>query len=308
MMWGNWIRSKWFPSLHVIIQNNIIEGIPGHGIVPVGCFKPLVEYNVMKDCPDIIPEKGGTSDGIWPWACDSALVQFNVVSDMTGPYDGFGFDSDYNCSNSIFQYNLSFNNEGGFLLVCNPGGWPVDWCIGNSGTIIRYNISINDGIRIRKINEHGQPFFSPVVNVTGPTDHTLIEKNLFFLMKKENSNTDRTLVHFTDWRGYADSTLFRDNFIFSEEPHTAWKTTKSTASKALNNHYKGILTGDLDGFRPDQSLFESQVWYDKTDANWDILFNFLKDKKVILNSEAVPVWKLIGLADDTINEKNKSDY
>lgn len=293
MMWGNWIRSKWNPSLNVIIRNNILDGIPGHGIVPVGCLKPLVEYNVMKNCPDIIPEKGGTADGIWPWGCDSALVQYNVVSDMAGFYDGFGFDSDYNCQGSIFQYNLSFNNEGGFLLICNPGGWPSDWCIGNSGTIIRYNISINDGIRTRAANEHGQEYFSPVVNVTGPTDNTLIEKNLFFLLKKENRNSDKTLVHYTDWRGYADSTIFRNNFIYSEEANIAWKPTRSTNSDAKNNLYEGILTGNLQGFSIDENTFKSKLWFDRNDKNWDLMMDFLKDKKVFLDAKEIPVWEFL---------------
>src|SRR4030042_6322428 len=43
MMWGNWIRSQWNPNLNVVIRNNIIDGVPGDGIVPVACERPLVE-------------------------------------------------------------------------------------------------------------------------------------------------------------------------------------------------------------------------------------------------------------------------
>jgi len=292
IMWGNWIRSKWFPSLNVVIRNNVLDGVPGHGIVPVGCFKPLVEYNVMKNCPDIMPHDAG-SDGIWPWGCDSALIQFNIVSDISAHQDGFGYDSDYNCQGTIIQYNLSYNNDGGFLLICNPGGWPPDWCIGNSGTIIRHNISINDGIRTQKVDVHNQPYFSPVINITGPTDNTLIEKNLFFVMKKDNRNTDRSLVHFTNWHGYSDSTVFRDNYILSEEANVAWKPTKSTHSIAKDNLYAGILTGDLGGFSKNENLFKSKLWFDRNDKNWAILVAFLKDKKVILNEKEIMVWELL---------------
>ncbi|HEX2394805.1 MAG TPA: right-handed parallel beta-helix repeat-containing protein [Bacteroidales bacterium] len=298
LMWGNWIRSKWFPSLNVVIRNNTLDGIPGHGIVLVGCLKPLVEYNVMKNCPDIMPHDAG-SDGIWPWGCDSALIQFNIVSDVSAHQDGFGFDSDYNCKGSSLQYNLSYNNAGGFLLICNPGGWPPDWCIGNSGTVIRYNVSINDGIRTQKVDVHNQQYFSPVINVTGPTENTLIEKNLFFVMKKEDRNTDRTLVHFTDWHGYSDSTLFRNNYIYSEESNTAWKPTKSTNSKAESNIYSGILAGDLNGFSQENEQSGSKLWYDRSDKNWDILLNFLKDKTIVLNGENKHVWDILGIEDQT---------
>jgi hypothetical protein len=43
-----------------------------------------------------------------------------------------------------FQYNLSHDNDGGFMLICNYGGLGLPKSIGNIGTIIRYNISVYD--------------------------------------------------------------------------------------------------------------------------------------------------------------------
>ena len=119
-MWGNWERKRWNPSLHVVIRKNTIDGISGHGIVPVACEAPLVEYNVIKNAPQLPRDPAGV-DGIWPWSCDNAVVQYNVVSDTKSQWDAYSYDADYNCRNSLFQYNLSFNNIGGFLLVCNSG-------------------------------------------------------------------------------------------------------------------------------------------------------------------------------------------
>jgi hypothetical protein len=86
---------------------------------------------------------------------------------------GIIFWGNWNCNNSVFQYNLSFNNDGGFLLVCNSGGWTPDWSIGNNGTIARYNISINDGLRNYKLKEN---YFSPVIHCTGPIKNSTLEK------------------------------------------------------------------------------------------------------------------------------------
>jgi len=131
---------------------------------------------------------------------------------------GYGFDSDWNSTNSLFQYNLIFNNDGGFLLLCNSGGWPRDWSYGNEGTIVHYNISINDGLRNFKLKEH---YFSPVIHCTGPIKNTIIEKNIFYLFRKPDEKIDRTLISLTDWSGSPDSTLFRENYIYTEEMYRA---------------------------------------------------------------------------------------
>ncbi len=88
--------------------------------------------------------------GIWPWSCDNTVIQFNEVSGMKGTKDGQAFDSDYNCRNTLFQYNYSHDNDGGFMLVCSPRVRPGN--IGCVDTVIRYNISQNDGARLFQIS------------------------------------------------------------------------------------------------------------------------------------------------------------
>jgi hypothetical protein len=289
IFWGNWIRSKWKPSTHVVIRNNLLDGVPGDGIVPVGCEGVLVEYNVMKNCPATLPVTEA-ADGIWPWSCDNAVVQFNVVSDHKSPVDAYGFDSDWNCNNSVFQYNLSFNNDGGFLLVCNSGGWTPDWSIGNNGTIARYNISINDGLRNYKLKEN---YFSPVIHCTGPIKNSILEKNLFCLFKKSDEKIDRTLISLTDWRGYPDSTFFRDNFIFTEEKYRAADPGKSTNTFFENNLYVGDMV-TTEGFESSPGPFDMHFWYKGTDTNWNRLLQFVSDKTLIIDGKVMKVTDIIG--------------
>lgn len=294
MMWGNWIRSKWNPNLHVVIRNNVLDGVPGHGIVPVACDSPIVEYNIMKNCPAILPDSVG-ADGIWPWSCDNAIVQYNIVSDQSAMGDAFGFDADYNCNHSLFQYNLSFNNKGGFLLICNSGGWPKDWSAGNYGTIIRYNISINDGLRTAMVNVHHKKYFSPVINVTGPTENTLIEKNLFFLYKKPTPQVDKTLIDLTDWSGYPDSTFFKNNYISSDVKYVAVDSSKSTNNFFEGNWYTGDLVTPKTGFKKYDGNFNQSLWFDKSDPHWKKLLDFVKDKTIPLHGKKVPVLKILGV-------------
>ena len=290
MMWGNWIRKYWYPSRHVVIRNNVIDGIPGDGIVPVGCEAPLVEYNVMKNCPPTLLETEAC-DGIWPWSCDNAVIQYNIVSDHQSKVDGYGFDSDYNCTNSLFQYNLSFHNDGGFFLLCNSGGWPAEWSAGNKGTIARYNVSINDGIRDEMQKGH---YFSPVINCTGPVSNSVIEKNIFILIPAEKEQADRTLICFSDWEGYPDSTFFRDNYIFTKEKYRAVELGKSTRTVLSGNFYAGTLMGVPEGFEKYSGPFSQTMWYGRNDENWNKLIRFIRDKTVMINGTEMNVADLIG--------------
>jgi hypothetical protein len=293
-MWGNWERKRWDPSLGVVIRNNIIDGISGHGIVPVACESPLVEYNVMKNSPQLANDVDGV-DGIWPWSCDNAVVQYNVVSDIKSQWDAYGFDADYNCTNSLFQYNLSYNNKGGFLLVCNSGGWSKDWSAGNVGSVIRYNVSINDGLR-DYIGKNSKGYFSPVIHCTGSIKNSVIEKNLIYIPKKKKPQTDKTVLHLNNWgkNNFPDSTFFRNNFIFAEEPNLAVNIENSTNHFFENNQYVGELKTPAAGFAPYEGQFGRSMWFDSTDGNWHKLVSFLKDKTVPLDGRDVPVLTILG--------------
>lgn len=292
MMWGNWVRKFWNPNRHVVIRRNELDGVPGDGIVPVGCESPLVEYNVMKNCPDVLPPTEAC-DGIWPWSCDNAVIQYNIVSDHKSKVDGYGFDSDYNSTNSLFQYNLSYNNDGGFLLLCNSGGWPTDYSIGNRNTIVRYNVSINDGIR-NFIVKKEQGYFSPIIHITGDTKNSRIEHNLFYISKKQFSQTDKRIICSDDWKGYADSTYFENNYIFAEEHTLAFEPTHSTNNFFENNRFVGNLDVPGKGFFKYSGKFNSTMWYDKKDKNWENLIRFLDGKTMPINGKTIKVLDRIG--------------
>ena len=144
-----------FPSLNVVIRENLLEDIGGDGIKIWGCNGALVEYNVIRGartrCDDY-------AAGIWPWASDNTVIQFNEVSGVKGKKDGQAFDSDAHTTNTLFQYNYSHNNEGGFMLIC---------CFDNTGTVVRYNISQNDQTRI--------------FHMAGSNENIQIYNNVFYI-------------------------------------------------------------------------------------------------------------------------------
>lgn len=234
IVWSSaWNRKNWFPSKNVVVRGNLIEGVPGDGILVMGCDGAIIEYNLMRDCPGTLPA-GEVAVGMWPWSCDNTTIRFNEVGDHKAPWDGQAFDSDYNCRNTHIEYNYGYNNDGGFLLVCNYGGDTTD-NIGNIGTVARYNISYGDGVRNFKTPSG---WYSPTVRIGGPCEDTLIENNIFFVTSKPSSEIDRHVIKSDSWEGYADKTTFRKNVFFTEQK-SAFDLTKSTNNVFDKNYFYG---------------------------------------------------------------------
>jgi hypothetical protein len=191
-------------SLHVVIRGNLLEDIGGDCIKPWGSDAPLVEHNVVHGgrtrCDD-------GAAGIWPFDCNDALIQFNEVSGMKGTQDGQGFDSDYLCRRSVFQYNYSHDNEGGFMLICAPGK------SFNQDTIIRYNISQNDGIHTARVFQFG-----------GGSSNTLVYNNTVYV----GTNQDVPLLLFGEWDGGrpTGAKFFNNLFYVDGRVTSKWDSAK----------------------------------------------------------------------------------
>lgn len=83
--------------------------------------------------------KWGRGSGLWTWSASNVLIERNKFMNANGPGDSAGAHIDYNCDNVILQYNFSANNAGGFCEVLGN----------NYNCAYRYNISVNDGHRIK---------------------------------------------------------------------------------------------------------------------------------------------------------------
>lgn len=240
----------WYPSLNVIIRGNLIEEVPGDGIVPIASDGALVEQNVMRDCTRLLPE-GDAAAGIWPWGSDNTVIQFNEVSDHKAPWDAQGFDSDWDCRNTLIQYNYSHDNEGGFLLICNNGGASPSMGI-NTGTVVRYNISVNDGLRAHETRQEG--YFSPVFHISGPVKDTKIYNNVIYVPAKPDPNIDRTMIRMDNWGGpWPEDTWFANNIFYVEgETRYFWGESKNHVFE--RNLYYGVHNdgpSDLDPIQGD---------------------------------------------------------
>ncbi len=210
-------------SRNVIIRGNRLEDIGGDGIKLWGTDGGLIEKNVVRKARARCNEKEAAA-GIWPFACDDTIIQFNEVSGTVGTLDGQSFDSDYWCRRSVFQYNYSFQNEGGFMLICSPGDAI------NDDTVIRYNISLHDGINSARVFHFG-----------GGARRTHVYNNTIVI----GPHQDLPMMLFGEWNGGKpkDSRFTNNLFIVEPGGRATYKFGPSSGNVFEHNLFAGNHEG-----------------------------------------------------------------
>ena len=129
------------------LSDNRLRNIGGPGIVPRVVKSLVVRNNVVNGSGSSVdPRMHARGSGIWPWHCEDVLIEKNKFMHARGKADSCGMHIDFDCKNVIVQYNLSYDNAGGFIEILGN----------NYNCSYRYNISINDGFRIKGQNKAEQ--------------------------------------------------------------------------------------------------------------------------------------------------------
>ena len=200
--------------------------------------------------------------GIWAYHSNNVTIQHCIAhSNKTNPngWDGGGFDFDGGVTNSVMQYNLSYNNMGpGFGLYQYYGA--AKW----ENNIVRYNISFNDGIEIDSCGLqiwNGQPegpemknaliynnvFYSDfgrAVNYKNGDVPGLYYCNNVFVGRQQPVTGEHTKSAFVNnlyWRKFDQEVLFADDSlaIFANPKFTVpnilnWKPENPASLKTLD--------------------------------------------------------------------------
>ena len=204
---------------HCLAENNpgdptILDNHSGNGIIVGLCTNVTIEYCAATNNGWDMPRVGNGPVGIWAYEADSVVIQNSISyrnKTSKGGEDGGGFDLDGGVTNSIIQYCLSFENEGGgFGIFQYKGASP--W----RNNTVRFNISENDG---RVSRAHAGIF---VWN--GSDDAT--QFNDFYCYNNVIYNTDGNAIYF-------DEHSARNNFHFYNNIFVA-----------KNNLIRGKLAGD----------------------------------------------------------------
>lgn len=125
------------------VLDNFMQAIGGPAIQPGNVDRIVVRGNTVDGSGAYSdPRMHGRGSGIWPWTCTDVLIEKNRFMHARGRADSCGVHIDFNCRDVIVQYNLSYDNEGGFVEVLGN----------NHNCTYRYNISINDGARRKGVD------------------------------------------------------------------------------------------------------------------------------------------------------------
>jgi hypothetical protein len=124
----------------VALLDNTLTDIGGPGMNPRRCRRVVVRGNtVTRTGSSLDPRMHARGSGIWPWKCEDVLIERNRFLSARGKADSCGVHIDYGCRDVIVQYNFTADNEGGFIEILGD----------NERCAYRYNISVNDGFRVK---------------------------------------------------------------------------------------------------------------------------------------------------------------
>jgi hypothetical protein len=229
--WGDTLANgkihNWVPSNGILIRNNRFERSGANALIVRAADSPIVEYNLFTHCA-----VKGSGNASFPFNCDNALFQYNeacftVYNSEADSWDGKkdadagGFDSDWNCKNTLIQYNYSHDNGFGGVLICCDGGSKVSF---NDGTVLRYNIFENNG-------DH-------VIRTSGSATNSKVYNNLFYSGSDQDSVM---LIYHKSWGGYSDSTLYQNNIFVARGQGCYFSTGKSTRNFFHANLFEGSM-------------------------------------------------------------------
>ena len=142
--YGLWIKAlglagnEEIKNEDVLVTGCVFSHTGGSGFVPNRSRDVIVEHCVFNHTGSSIDDRmWKRGSGTWPFKCERVFIQHNRLMNAHGPQDSYSAHIDYGNKDVVVQYNLSFNNEGGFAEVLGD----------NINCGFRYNISINDGYR-----------------------------------------------------------------------------------------------------------------------------------------------------------------
>ena len=254
--YGIWVKSLGLNGIDSVKNSNInilecnFEDTGGSGFVPNKSKNILVQNSSFNHSGSSIdPRMWKRGSGLWTFDCKDVIVQHNYFMNAHGPQDSYGAHIDYGNENVVFQYNYSYNNEGGFAEILGD----------NINCGYRYNISVNDGYRLDPNNsswdKKGKIFW--ISNFCGsgprcPNVGSFIYNNTIFVNDSLNPE-----IYF--WPNIGDVHLY-NNLIYVGSYGNQIPTLIQNTSNILNishNIFYDSSRLDLDSDLMNNAIFEN---------------------------------------------------
>jgi hypothetical protein len=184
---------------HVTSYNNKGSGSTG-GVTGNGIYIADAENVRITRCVSHDNGSAGAAPvGIWAAGSNRVTIEYceSYNNNTKTSTDGGGFDFDWDVSNSTIQYCYSHNNAGpGFIMAAGTHT--------NSGNVLRYNVSENDG------RKNGRA----AIQLWGNVSNAQIYNNTVYISSTGNSNTAAFYAHDYGASGREPSNVQIRNNIF----------------------------------------------------------------------------------------------
>ena len=229
VFWSDWStrtlteNTTWTPWTNVVVKNNTVESSYQNGMIIRMCDSPLIENNTYISCAF-----GGSGNAMFFFNCDNAVAQYNEGYGTvynSGDADAAAFDSDYQCKNTLFQYNYSHDNQlAGIVAVC--GNQSSNF---NDGTVFRYNVLENN-------DKQG-------IRNSGKITNTTFYNNTIYIGSDLSSVQ---MVYQKAWSGvWPDGTKFYNNIFYNDAINSSYEFGSATNNEFDNNVFYGnAATGE----------------------------------------------------------------
>ena len=126
---------------HIRITGNRISDTGRNAIIVRQSLAPIIEGNTITHA-----SARHHGNAIFTRSTRDAVIRGNEVS-FTGTEpsgENAAFDADIDSIHTVIEYNWSHDNQGGLFSLCNNPNEDTNL---TDGTIVRFNVSENDGIR-----------------------------------------------------------------------------------------------------------------------------------------------------------------
>jgi hypothetical protein len=126
---------------HIRIMGNRVSDTGRNAIIVREALAPIIENNTVTHA-----SARHHGNAIFTRSTRDAVIRGNEVS-YTGTEpsgENAAFDADIDSIHTVIEYNWSHDNQGGLFSLCNN---PYDESNVTDGTVVRFNVSENDGSR-----------------------------------------------------------------------------------------------------------------------------------------------------------------
>lgn len=284
----------YYGSKNIVCYGNYVECVGADGIVISSADDVLVSSNSCYQA-NYLGRLGYWNASIWVYNVNNCLFEYNHASKTYmryGSEDSQGFDLDNVCRNTFMHHNLSDNNEGGGLLVCNLST-PVYERDENGNELVDknnepikhlemgkwFNNFVYKNIFINNGNEKNQSR-SSFLTIAREVDYGTFEENYVLML---NDIKNQSIINTEDKSKKCFNNTFTNNHFISNKDNGACFTDEMMFdSRFINNKYQNVKPHKLETV----SVFD-----DNADINLDGFVNFKNTGNSIferkINSEKI---------------------